>query len=343
MELYFLDRHFLGISMPIDTAISVVWSLQYHTCGTFTVVLPVGENDELLSMASEAVYLCDKEHCGRIETLLHKNGLLQIEGRMLECLLYDRVAAAKSVYSGTAAEAVLAALAQWADDLPLQQDAIPPSGTAGQYTLSAGENLGKWMHSILAPTGLSFEITLTDNTPVFTILAGVDRSLDSADGVSRAIFSEEFGNIASLEEELYREDLCSRVYVEGNDGTVVTVDRSDTLGKWRERYAKASDLRPGDFDTAETYMAALRKRGEELLNEGTLRSRLSCVAEYDTTPRYGRDYRLGDVCEIYSPAMSVRMAVRLTALDIVCEGGTTRLYPCFGDTVLRLKTALSGS
>lgn len=342
MELYFLDVDFQPISMPVDTAISVVWSLRYHECGTFTVVLPVIEDPELLSVASRAVYLCDRERCGRIETILCRNGLLQVEGRMLECLLYDRVAAADETFTGTAAEAVLEAMAQWAGDLPLVHIGTTPAAAAGPYTMTAGTNLGKWMHDTLAADGLSYKVEYTDGKLCFALIAGVDRSLDSETGVSRAIFSEEFGNIASLEEELFREDVCSRIYVEGSDGTVVTVDRSGSAAGRRECYKKASDIQPKDFADTDAYRAALAERGGQLLAGMGERSRLSCVAEYDTHPRYGKDYRLGDVCEIYSPAMSIRMAARLTALDVVCEGGTVRLYPCFGDAVLRLKTALTG-
>ncbi|MBR4959558.1 MAG: hypothetical protein IKY52_01535 [Clostridia bacterium] len=348
MELYFLDRQFTAISLPVDAAISVVWSLRYHECGTFTAVLPLAGTMEdgaaLLSTAARAVYLCDREHCGRIETLICREGLLHIEGRMLECLLYDRVAAADAVYGGTAAEAVLAVMAQWAGDLSfaVMDTTLPEPGGTVQVGMEAGENLGKWIHGLLEPLGASFTVTLADGRLRFALVQGTDRSLDSDPAVNRAVFSEEFGNIASLEEELYREDVCTRLYVEGGDGTVVTVETPEAAENPREGYKKTTDLRPEDFETEETYRAALVQRGKTLLAAAGERSRLSCVAESDVQPRYGVDYRLGDICEIFSPAMGIRMAVRLTALDMVCEGGTLRLYPFFGDGVVRLKTALTG-
>ncbi len=350
MELYFLDRNFTAISLPVDTAVSVVWALRYHECGSFTVVLPLtegmpgsGENSAvLLALASQAVYLCDRERCGRIETLICRDGLLQLEGRLLECLLYDRVASADTVYSGTAAEAVMAALGDWAEGLPLLvEDAMPVAGETAQYSMKAGDRLGKWIHETLAVSGASYTITMKDGRLFFALVMGTDRSLDSEPGVNRAIFSEEFGNIASLEEELYREDAYSRIYVEGGDGTVVTVDRAETPEERRESYKKAADLRPEDYDTNEAYLAALTGRGEALLDAAGARYRLSCIAEYDVEPRFGTDYGLGDICEIYSPATAVRTAARLTALDVVQEGGMVRLYPCFGDSVIRLKTALA--
>ena len=83
------------------------------------------------------------------------------------------------------------------------------------------------------------------------------------------------------------------------------------------------------------------QRGEELLDGAGPCLRLSCEAEYGAEPRYGSDYLLGDICEIRSETMGIRTAARLTAVDVVYEGGTVKLYPCFGDDVIRLKTAFS--
>ncbi|MBQ8640653.1 MAG: hypothetical protein IJ480_00415 [Clostridia bacterium] len=347
MELYFLNGRFETISSPVDTAVSVVWSLQYHECGVFSVVLPLTGGNmtaaELLSLTGEAVYLCDSTRCGRIETVICRDNLLTLEGRMLECLLYDRTAPADTVYTGTAGEAVLAALEQWAGDLPLVREELPEMAGTGVRVMEAGESLGKFLHRILKPLGASYRVTLAaDGRVRFGLLTGEDRSLDSEPGVSRAIFSEEFGNIASLEQELYRGDVLNRMYVEGSDGTIGIADRSSGAEQRREGYKKAADIRPADYDTAEAYLAALVKRGEELLDGAGELSRLSCVAEYDTEPKYGRDYRLGDICEIRSETMGIRMAARLTAMDVVYEGGTVKLYPYFGDDVIRLKTVLAG-
>ncbi len=349
MELYFLNEAFGAVSLPVETAVSVVWSLRYHECGTFTAVFPMdmhgsgGTAPELLRLAGQAAYLWGDGCCGRIETVLCRNGRIQLEGRLLECLLYDRVASTETVYTGTAAEAVLAAVRQWAGDLAL---ALPETAEAeetgsAQFNMEAGEKLGKWIHTVLARYGMSYQVTLQDGQPVLTLVRGVDRSLDSDPGVSRAIFSEEFGNIAGLEEEVYREDVCTRMYVEGGDGTVVTAELPGGTGTIREGYRKAADIRPEAYETEEAYLAALRERGKTLLASAGVRFRLSCIAEYDAEPRFGRDYGLGDICEIYSPAMAIRTSARLTALDVVHEGGMVRLYPSFGDTVIRLKTALA--
>lgn len=294
-------------------------------------------------MPSGAVYLCDRQYCGRIETVLCRRHSLHIGGRMLESLLYDRVAGAESVYTGTAGQAVAAALAQWAGDLPLTVEGSIPALTEPMlFTMEAGEVLGQWLHRLLAPLGAMYSVDMRDGRLLFRVTVGTDRSLDSDPGVSRAIFSEDFGNIAGLETELYRENAMNRIYVEGSDGTVVTVDHAPSADQRKEGYRKAADIRPGGYSSTSAYRAALIRRGEELLAANGETFRLTCAGEYDVQPAYGTDYRLGDICELQGDSIGVRQAARLTAVDVVYEGGTVKLYPYFGDTVRRLRTAVRG-
>lgn len=351
MELYFLDSQFAAVSPPVDTAMSVVWSERLDECGTFAVELPLTmgayaaayTSRALVDLANGAAYLCDRRFCGRIETVICRGHTLHIGGRLLECLLYDRVASADTVYSGTLEQVIRAAIEDWAGELPLTMPTSLPLGTdAVQVTMERGERLGKWLTGLLAPFGAGYTITLTnEGTLTFGVYVGVDRSLDGADGVSRAIFSEEFGNVAGLETELYREDVWDRLYVEGSDGTMVVTTTADAQTVWRrEGYVKATDIRPGQFTTTALYQAALRKRGTELLHKHRALQRLTCIGEYAATPEYGVDYHLGDICEVQSDTLGVRCALRLTAVDVVYEGGTVKLYPYFGGTVDRLRTVL---
>lgn len=351
MELYFLDRQFAAVSPPVDTATSVVWSERLDECGTFAVELPLTmgaytaayTSRELVDLANGAAYLCDRRFCGRIETVICRGHTLHIGGRLLECLLYDRVASVDTVYSGTLEQVIFSAIEDWAGDIALTMPTALPLGTdAVHLTMERGERLGKWLQELLMPWGAGYTITLTnEGTLTFGVYVGVDRSLDGADGVSRAIFSEEFGNVAGLETELYREGVLDRLYVEGSDGTMVVTTTTDTQTAWRrEGYVKATDIRPGQFTTAAAYQAALRNRGTELLYKHRELHRLTCIGEYTATPEYGVDYRLGDICEVQSDTLGVRCALRLTAVDVVYEGGTVKLYPYFGGTVDRLRTVL---
>ncbi len=350
MELTFLSENFTPISFPIDTAISVVWSLRMEECGTFAATLPLTEGmtagytpGELLTLAYTATYLRDNRHCGRIESVFVEEGLLRLEGRTLECLLYDRVSAADTAFAGRADQAAAHMLDTWGEDLAVTRDPFPAVGEAGSFLMEAGENLGKWLHRVLSPLGAVLTVELCgDGAAHLTLRLGVDRSLDSADTVSRAIFSEGFGNIASLEEEQHTAEACDRLYIQGGDGTVVTVDRAGAAENplRREGYRVAADIRPGTYASTAAYRSALEARGRELLGRMGVRRRLTCVAESDALPRYGTDYALGDICEVHAETLGLRRAARLVALDIVQEAGIVRLYPSFGDEVVRVKTML---
>ncbi len=352
MELTFLDGDFVAVSSPIDTAISVVWSLRMQECGTFAVVLPLTEGmvagytpAELLNLAHRAVYLRDRQYCGRIETILVQDGLLWLEGRTLECLLYDRVAGEDTVFVGRADEAVAHMLQRWGADLVYQVEEMAPLGESSGYGMEAGENLGRWLHQLLSPLGAVLWAELgADGMAHLSLQVGMDRSLDSEAGVSRAIFSEGFGNIASLEEETHTTELCDRLYVQGGDGTVVMVEKDGTATNplRRELFRKAADIRPSAYETVTAYEEGLRERGRLLLAQMGIRSRLTCVAEHDTEPRYGVDYALGDICEVHAETLGIRRTARLQGMDVVYESGTVRLYPQFGDDVVRVKTVLGG-
>ena len=350
MELYFWDAARKAISPPMDTATSVVWSLRLGECGTFAVELPLTmgaykaayTSGELLSLATAAAYLCDRQYCGRIESVVCRDHVLRIEGRLLACLLYDRVASADTVYTGTVGQVVRQAVTDWAGDMGLT---LPTSISIGedtvQVTLSRGTSLGKWLHALLLPYGAGYTIEMTeDDGLAFGVYVGVDRSLDSGPGVSRAIFSEDFGNIAGLETEVYRSAVLERLYVEGSDGTLVQAETTGPHSWRRESYVKAADIRPSQFDTTAAYQAALQARGKALLAGKQEITRLTCMGEHAALPRYGTDYRLGDICEIQSDTLGIRCALRLTAVDVVYEGGTVKLYPFFGGTVDRVRTIL---
>ncbi len=354
MELTFLDSDFLPLSSPIETTLSIVWSFRAETCDTFTVLLPLTDGmtqsnpaayspAQLLSLAYRAVYLRTGEHCGRIETILVEDGHLRLEGRGLACMLYDRVAGAETVLEGRADQAIDHMLDLWGSDLPYIREALPVWGEVADYVMEAGENLGIWLQGLVCSLGGVLSATLSpDRTVHLHLYMGIDRSLDSAAGVNRAIFSEDFGNIATLEEETHRDEAYDRMYVQGGDGTIVTVDKEGAAENphRRETFRKAADIRPSAYGSTTLYRAALTSRGQTLLQQTGIRTRLTCVGESDAQPRYGVDYRLGDICEIHAETLGIRRKARLTGMDLVVESGMVRMYPNFGDEMLRVKTAI---
>lgn len=341
MELYFLDKDFAALNTPLDSMVSVVWSRRYYSCGTFTVVFP-GCDRAIAEIASAAVYLCDRKHCGRIEYLSITEEGIELRGRMLECLLSDRLVKG-NVYTGTLTDAVLAVLADTLGGLPV--DIAPDQPVFSTEVTFSGHfvPLGDWLYEMLRPYGVSFSVEYdsVSGRGIFRLLKGTDRSFDGEVSVEKAIFSEEFGNIACLTFEKEAGETYNRIYVEGGDGVIVTAERGSVGEDVREFYKKASDLKEEDFDDRDAYIAALTARGQQILAEYTPLIRLDCTVEGDAQPRYGTGYNLGDICEIRSAALGIGIRTQLTGLDIVYENGVEQLYPYFGDEIRDIRRRIS--
>ena len=339
MELYFLDENF-AVTDIVDGFSSIVWSEKFHDVGTFTLHFP----REYVPRVRDAAYVRTpysddgSAKCGRIECLsVGSDGDCKMSGHTLEVLLSDRVISGRGVYSGTVTDAVLSAVRNnlrgcgvtVADDQPLISDEV---------SLAYGyDRLSTWLYSTLKPYGASFRVTLgPDNTPLFTLVIGADRSSGSASGEQAAVFSSSFGNIVSFEYEKNTTETKNTAYVEGDDGTVVTVDRSGGA-KIREVHHKADDIVRDDFATEEEYEAALCKRGLEVLAKQADGMRVSAECDFDALPRYGEDYFLGDVCDVCDGTVGLSFALRLTQADTVWERGRMTVFPSFGDEIRSVK------
>ena len=353
MDLYFLDKHFEPITGAMDVCSSVVWSERYFETGTFTLHFP----KELLPELYSAVYVRtgmenDTVKCGRITYILaddgEGSGECEMGGRLLESLFDDRVLTGKGCYTGTLTEAVLAAVGDNLRDCGVLcgDSAVLTEAVSLTYEW---DTLSEWLYSVLRPFGASYRIILDPerNLPVFRIVRGTDRSSGVGDTVSdhynpgQAVFSSSFGNISSIRFERDTSGIKNIVYVEGADGTLVTVDRRGNE-PGREMYKTVSDVKPGDFSDQAAYIAALHQRGEEILANYT--EAVCVAAETDTgvSPQYGVDYTLGDLCDVADDTLGLAFGMRLTAVDDVTENGMRTLYPFFGEEVRHIRKIMTG-
>jgi len=342
MELYFLDKNFTILNAPCDTMTSVVWSLRYYSCGSFTVYFP-GSDKTLTTLAASAVYICDRQHCGRIEYVSLREDRIELRGRMLECLLTDRLMQGSRTYTGKITDVVLHALQDSLGTLPVEIAADQPQIDTIVTFSGSWETLGDWLFGNLQPYGVSYVVEYDNDAgkAVFRLHQGIDRTYDGPEAAGKAIFSEEFGNIASLTLEKQAEDAYNRIYIEGGDGVIVTVENITADGDIREMHKKASDLRGEDFSVQGEYIAALTARGQQILGEHTPLIRLDCTAEADAEPRYGSGYSLGDICEIQSAPLGISLCTQLTGLDIVYENGVEQLYPYFGNELIGIRKLIN--
>lgn len=323
-HILLLDRLFRPVTMPLDGYFSLVWSLTYQACGTFAALLPALP---VCAPLDTAVYLTDGERCGRIETVRLADKRAELRGRMLECLLYDRLLAEKYVYTGPLADACLHLVRTRCADLPVTVDpegvVFPESGTYRGHWVTAGG----WLHEVLSEAGGSYELRYVPGAEkcVFRLTCGTDRS------GAGAVFSEDFGNIASLEIERDRTKCADRLYVTGADGTTVSVVRAGVHAPYRDARIEANDIESADFEVFADYTDALRARALAYLSEnGGEIVRAEGCAQNGALPRYGTDYALGDLCTVCAPSMGYTGRVRLTRIDLVYENGVAQVYPYFG-------------
>lgn len=320
--MYLLDHSFSPVCMPIDGYISIVWSLCYRSCGTFAAQLPY---DGAAGLPEQAVYLTDGVRCGRIERIVIESGRVRLTGRTLECLLYDRLIAEKFEYTGTLSEACLAAVRTYCGDLPLTVETDGASFAQTGVYRAHWTTVGQFLHDALSQAGGSFAVEYVPGAAkcAFRLVCGTDRS------GAGAVFSEDFGNIASLTVERDRSEQADRVYVTGADNVTAAVVREGAAEPYRDARIEAMDMESADYEVFADYTDALRERGKAYLAAyGGEIVRVDGGAEPDTLPEYGVDYALGDLCTVRTAAYSG--TVRLTAIDVVTENGVRRVYPYFG-------------
>lgn len=353
MELYFLNEDFSLIDGPIDEMTSVKWRERYFSCGSFEVRFP----RSILPRLEGVSYIrSGAEHgtvkCGRIEYIeTDTDGGCVAGGRLLESVLDSRVVRGRGYIEGTLSNAVTSVVAANLRDCGVE---ISPDSLAFAPLMSyegvfgyGWSVLSTWVRRVLRPYGASYKIELDIqlSKPIFRLVRGayrstrssnssnLNRSADSTElaaGGRPVVFSASFENIGSV--GVTRRFDCTKnvVYVEGTDGTVVTVDKSggDPV---RELHVTAEDIFRDDYDTFDLYKAALAQLGEEEMAKYPDGFFVTAQCDASALPVYGEDYFLGDICDVSDDESGISVEMRLTEVETVWECGIVSVYPKFGE------------
>ncbi len=316
MEIYFLDKALMRMSSPFENVISAVWKLRFFECGTFRVVLPLTSG--VLKAAVGAEYICavavGSVRCGRIEKVETGTDEIEISGRLPECLLSDRVIEYVFLMVGRADEAVLSAVSENSRDLPMvmgeDSDVIEDEG----FFFGAWDNLSGWVYRALKPYNASLAVEFDPGRGVFVyrvVASGRDCG---------AVFSSSFGNIVKTEYRCNSASRKNKIYVQGDDGTVVELDASDGEAK-QEIFCRAGDLELSMFETMSDYRAALMMRAKEELAKHQNDEQIVCTMAGGEYPVFGRDYRLGDLCGIVDEQTGIFRRGKVVGVDEGWENG----------------------
>ena len=327
METYFLNGDFKIISVT-DSLISCKVVKRFFSAGDFTLTVPAS-----VGIRSAAEYFLDPNSgfCGIIESRSVEDGVLTVSGRSLEALLERRIIYGGGIYSGNVESAVRTAVEQNAiKKRPLSNLTLgSAAGLVGDgYLETAWMDLSGWIYSSLRSLEASYSVTLDSVTGglVFRVEKKRDRTRSSS---SPVVFSESLGNIEELKISADTSDEKNVAYVRGSDGTCAVAGSVELEGTIRrETFVSAADIFPERYAGHDAYVAALVKRGNEKLALMGGNYKASGVTIHG--PQFGRDYLLGDVCEIEAES-GLSFSAMVTSVTYVYTGGEAVVYPAFGD------------
>ena len=333
MEFYLLDDS-LTVVGTLDRITRAETTRRFFAPGELKIEL-----FSAVSIPKRARYIYCAEYnvYAVIEKLSYtKNGSSVISGRSVECLLERQALKRSGYFNGSVENAVRVAISTFA----VSSGAFPGlvigdvSGLPTQsVTLYDWMSLSEWLYTTLGRYGASYRLDSAETDSFFTFNVVFGRNLTSRGGGKTVLIREEEGSLEdvgfSVDEKGYRNVIC----VVGNDGRYVTVPSNipDGLDR-REGIIMAKDIYPASFSDDESYLAALRMRGESRLASFSERIIFTGSAFGDGTYRPGRDYDLGDICEVETKS-GVTLALRVTSVKHVYEHGVKMTEVRFGGDI----------
>lgn len=335
MELIFLDENFEPVSAPIDKYYSLEWNEKYYGSGDFTLHL----SPEYIPTVLAAAYIYNNDAdeamlIERIEAHDADSKTLEIGGMSLDGMFKWRVMDGAETYSGRVEDVARQAVQKYA----MTGDRAFPLlklGKAGNTTetISTGSKVGAtlydWLHDMLKPFEMSWRLHFDyeTNELLFEVYKGLDRTQEQ-DENTWAIFSTSFENLTSFTYQRNSVDYKNYAIVTKRDSdTIVTVDKTNG-GVRREMYIETDE----DASTAQ-----MQQAGEEALAEYPLVETIDGEVQPGANLVYGRDYSLGDLCNLEAPELGISASARLTQMTTVVENGITRRVPAFGEQFLSLR------
>lgn len=335
MELIFLNESFEPVSAPIDKYYSLEWNEKYYGSGDFTLHL----SPEYLPTALMAAYIYNNDAdeamlIERVEAHDADSKTLEIGGASLDSIFKWRVMDASETYSGRVEDVARQAVEKYA---MTGERAFPllKLGKVGDTTdtISTGSKVGAtlydWLHDMLKPFEMSWRLHFDFEAGelLFEVYRGLDRTQEQ-DANTWAIFSTSFENLTSFTYQRNTIDYKNYAIVKKRgSSTVVTVDKTNG-GTRRELYIEADEG---------ASVGQMQQAGEEALAEYPLVETIDGEVQPGANLIYGRDYSLGDLCNLEGAELGISSAARLTQMTTVVENGIIRRIPAFGEQFLSLR------
>lgn len=263
-------------------------------------------------------------------------------GRELKFLLHQRIVWNQTTLTGTAEESIRSLVNDNAIS-PTDSNRIIPGLVLGvsaglndniekQVT---GEHLDDVITEICKTYHYGWDIFVTNNSMVFVLYAGTDRSYGQTER-PYVVFSDEFENLYNTDYQLFTEEYANATLIggEGEGLDRVYADLNNELSGLNrfETFTDARDISSnkgsdGEIDE-ETYLKLLAERGRENLAALSYTEGFSGEVLSDVAFKYGKDFFIGDIVTVinkYGIQKNVRV---LSAIESEDDSGT-KLIPQF--------------
>ncbi len=350
MDIWVLDEELRALGL-LDHYQTLLWNDRYQGYGDFEIKAPATEENIARLTIDRYLVRSDSEHAMVIEDIRVATGqdgdYIQISGRSAESFLERRVIPKQTVVSGSFQNGV---------QKLLRENLIAPSDQAREYerlvfqvssdpavmaptldTQFLGDNLYDVIQSGCSVNGLGFRMVLKDTTFFFSLYAGKDRSFQQTEN-PYVIFSPGFDNLISSDYEESVKDSRNFCYAvgEGSEGGSVVVEayqgKSAPTGlKRRELYAEISGASPKTDDgaiTEQEYLAQLKERGLEELEDNAPTKRFEAEADTVMMFRYGVDFFLGDIVQVENEH-GIKARARVSEIVTTHDESGLSVYPTF--------------
>ena len=329
MEIYLLDGDYSIIGI-LSRLRCVTIKRRYFEPGEISVLLSAEYAE--LPAGSAYIYEPQSGECARLDSVVRSDDGLLLSGRTLEALLSQRVIYGDCSYTGlieTSARNAVLANAISARPIPHLLLGTVQGFTDTAELSASWTNLSDWLYASLKPHGAAYRVQLNSGEGAsirFTVVRGLDRTR-SQSARAPAVFRASGGAGARF---TYSDDSSANVaYVCGYDGTVVTVPTDAPTGtSRRETFISAGDIRPVSYETNDAYLSALRHRGLERLSGREAVTGLCGGVPVCGGGVIGRDFDLGDLCEVESP--SGTYSARITSVVETFADGIHTAVPYIG-------------
>lgn len=346
-EIYVLDRSF-NILGTIDAYASVIWRPSYSGIGDFEIYLPASDKViELLTrdryvVRSSDISIDADENITYKKVMIIKNlsvttdvengDYLTVTGKELKYMLHQRLIWSQTVVTGTAEEAIRKYITENAIS-PTNENRIIPGLTlaeAAGFTDTINKQvtavpLDDEISEICNTYGYGWDIHIMNNTYVFTLYQGLDRSYNQSDR-PYVVFSEEFNNLFNSQYQSNSENYANTALIggegEGVDQIFATCGDDNTGLDRYETYVDAGSVNRNagteEEISLEDYTKLLEENGKSALSELGITEAFTGEADTEGSFVYETDFFIGDIVTVinkYGVSKNVRIISAIECED----------------------------